>query len=300
MRKWKGIRVFALFAMVCALILPTTVSADAVVGESIVTLGKDLTPEQRKQVLNEMGIAEEDASSVIEVTNEEEHKYLGQYLPKATIGSRALSSAKITIAEKDSGVAIKTTDKITSITDAMYANAVITAGVKDVDIFITAPFPVSGTAALTGITKAFEEATGTKISEEQKQVANEELVATQKISEEIKDPNKAAQFMNQLKKEIAEEKPKTPEEFRDIIINVSNDLDINLSQTTINNLVSFSQHFSKLDIDVDQLMDQVSKLRGDLKNILDVEEAKGILDTILEWLGDLFRAIGDFLKALIS
>lgn len=299
MKRWKKFHTLALCALVFALLLPTAVSADAIVGETVVTLGKDLTPEQRTQVLAEMGVSESQVQKIIEVTNQEEHQYLGKYLPAATIGTKALSSAKIVLQGKNKGVSIKTTDKITSITDAMYANAVITAGVKDVDIFVTAPFPVSGTAALTGIIKAFEQATGTKISEEQKQVANQELVQTQKISEQIKDPTKAAQFMTKLKQQIAEEKPSTPEEFKDIIINVSNDLNINLNQTTINQLVQYSQNFANLNIDIDVLTDQISKLRGDLQNILNSEEAKGIIDWILEWLGDIFNAIGNFFKALI-
>lgn len=299
MKRWKKFHTLALCALVFALLLPTAVSADAIVGETVVTLGKDLTPEQRTQVLAEMGVSESQVQKIIEVTNQEEHQYLGKYLPAATIGTNALSSAKIVLQGKNKGVSIKTTDKITSITDAMYANAVITAGVKDVDIFVTAPFPVSGTAALTGIIKAFEQATGTKISEEQKQVANQELVQTQKISEQINDPTKAAQFMTKLKQQIAEEKPSTPEEFKDIIINVSNDLNINLNQTTINQLVQYSQNFANLNIDIDVLTDQISKLRGDLQNILNSEEAKGIIDWILEWLGDIFNAIGNFFKALI-
>ena len=44
------------------------------------------------------------------------------------------------------------------VTDAMYTNALITAGVKDAEIQITAPFKVSGTAALTGLMKAYETA----------------------------------------------------------------------------------------------------------------------------------------------
>ncbi|WP_052807260.1 DUF1002 domain-containing protein [Risungbinella massiliensis] len=300
MKLWKKLRWVAISTLAFAMLLPTAVSADAVVGETIVTLGKDLTPQQRQQILNEMGFASEnDVDKIVEVTNEEEHQYLGKYMPAATIGTRALSSAKIVISEKNKGVSIKTTDKISSITNAMYANAVITAGVKDVDIFITAPFKVSGTAALTGIIKAFEQATGTKISEEQKQVANQELVQTQTISEQIKDPNKAAQFMNKLKEEIAQEKPETPADYRDIIINISNDMDITLNQTTINQLVTFSEGFSSLNIDVDQLTDQISKLSGDLQSILNSEEAEGFIDTILEWLGDIFNAIGGFFKALI-
>ena len=38
----------------------------------------------------------------------------------------------------------------------MYINALATAGVKDASVYVTAPFSVSGTPALTGIIKAYE------------------------------------------------------------------------------------------------------------------------------------------------
>src|SRR5690606_36901448 len=184
-------------------------------------------------------------------------------------------SAKIVLTDNGKGISVKT-NNITHITEAMYANTAITAGIKDADIYVTAPFRVSGTAGLTGIIKAFEEATGKKIDENQKQVANEELVRTQELAKDINDNTKAVQFMNRLKEEISNEKPKTTEEYREIIINVSNEFNINLSNETINNLINFSQNFSKLDIDWSAISDQLDKLRGDIKNIITSEKTQGI------------------------
>lgn len=298
MKQWKKISMFALSIMTAfSLMLPSVASADAVVGESVVTLGADLTEAQKTAILKEMQV--DSNVGTIEVTNEEEHQYLGEYLSKATIGTRAISSAKITIADSGAGISVKT-NNITTITDAMYANAAITAGIKDVDIYVTAPFKVSGTAGLTGVIKAFEKATGQKIDENKKQVANEEMVRTSEVAQEIGDPNKAAQFMNRVKEEIAKEKPQTPEEYRDIIINVSNEFNINLNEQTINQLVQFSQHFSELNIDWDQLSAQFETLRGDINKIINSEEAQGIIDSILEWLGELFSAIGDFFTSSSS
>jgi uncharacterized protein YpuA (DUF1002 family) len=176
----------------------------------------------------------------------------------------------------------------------MYANAAITAGVKDADIYVTAPKPVSGTAALTGIIKAFEAATGQKIDETKKQVANEEIVRTSEVAQKIKDPNKAVQFMNRIKEEVSKQKPQTPEDYRNIIVNVSNEFNIHLDQQTTNQLVQFSQRFSKLDINWDAIKNQFSKLRGDISNIMNDKKTRSIIDDILQWLGDLFRSIGDF------
>lgn len=288
-------------ATAVTMVLPVGAFADAVEGETVVTLGKDLTLQQQESILAEMKVPND--VSKIYVTNQEEHQYLGKHMPAAQIGRRALSSAKITIAKSGSGIAVQT-NNITYITDAMYANAAITAGIRDADIYVTAPIPVSGTAGLTGIIKAFEQATGKKISEEQKQVANQEIVKTQDLAKEIggdsqEAGNKAAQFMNNFKQEIANQKPSTPEEYRDIIVNVAGDLNININQTMVNQLVQYGQAFSTLDIDYDQLSEQIQKLRGSLNNILEVNP-QGFFDTIFEWLGSIFSWIGDFFTSSSS
>ncbi len=272
------------------LLLPATVSADQ--ADTVVTLGKDLTQEQRNAILSEMGVTENQVQ-VIEVTNDEEHQYLGKYLDKQTIGTRAISSAKISINKEEKGIAVETKN-ITVVTESMYANAAITAGIEDADIYITAPFPVSGTAGLTGIIKAFEQATGQKIDENKKNVASEEIVRTTELAEELGDGNKAAQFINRLKEEIAKEKPETIEEYKAIIVNISNEFNINLNNETINNLVTYAQNFASLDIDFDQLSEQLNQLRGKISDILSSSEAQGFFETIFKWFEDLFKAIGDF------
>ncbi|WP_073152839.1 DUF1002 domain-containing protein [Seinonella peptonophila] len=291
---------FLSIVLILAMALPTAVFADAVAGDTVVTLGHDLTEQQKNAILQEMGV-DPNASNVkkIEVTNEEEHQYAGKYASKAQIGTRALSSAKIVLIGSGKGITVKT-HNITTITEAMYASAAITAGVKDAEIYVTAPFAVSGTAGLTGILKAYETATGKKISEDQKQVASEELARTQELGKQLGDNNKAAQFITKVKEQIATEKPKTPEEYRDIIINVSNDFNINLNETTVNQLVQFSQNFAKLNIDWNVISSQIEKLQGGLSDILTSVPAQGIIDTVLEWLGSVFSAIGDIFTSSSS
>ncbi|MGV3240897.1 DUF1002 domain-containing protein, partial [Streptococcus hyovaginalis] len=155
---------------------------DVAVCDMIVTLGENLTPEQKQLLLTEMK-APEDAE-IITVSNKEEHQYLGKYISKSLIGTRAISSSAITIGDKGTGIQV-TTKNINWVTDEMYINALITAGVKDAKIYITAPIEVSGTAALTGIIKAYEVSTDTVIPEDVKQAANEEMVETANLGEDI-------------------------------------------------------------------------------------------------------------------
>ncbi|WP_082789110.1 DUF1002 domain-containing protein [Desulfolucanica intricata] len=297
MRTFNKINLFILFVITTfVIIIPTYASADAIIGEPVVTLGKDLTGTQQDAILEEMQVPA--GVKIIEVTNEEEHQYLGQYISRATIGTKAISSAKITLTDSGTGISVKT-NNITDITENMYSNAAITAGIKDADIYVTAPFRVSGTAGLTGIIKAFETATGKKIDENQKQVANEEIVRTSDVAKEIGDPNKAVQFMNSIKEKIATENPQTPEEHKDIIINVANEFNINLNQKTIDQLVKFSQNYSSLNIDWDQLKSQLESFRGNINNTLNSEQTQGIIDKILDGLRGILQVISNKLSELL-
>lgn len=280
-----------LLALLVSLI-PTAALADAIEGETVVTLGADLSQEQRLQILDEMSV-NADSVQVLEVTNAEEHQYLGEYMSKDKIGSRAISSAKITLTEEGSGINVDT-NNITYVANPVYANAMVTAGVKDADVYVTAPFGVSGTAGLTGILKAFEAAMGEEISEEQKQVANEEMVKTSELGEKYGD-EEIAELMMRLKEELAKNKPENKEDMRQLVINIAGDLNINLNDSDIDLITDLLMRISELNIDWDQLGKQVDKIRNNLDQILDSPETrnfiqKGLdfLKAVIDWFAGLF------------
>jgi uncharacterized protein YpuA (DUF1002 family) len=244
--------------------------ADAAPGDVIITLGQDLTSSQKQQVLNDLD-APSNAQTVT-VTNQEEHEYLGDFIPKATIGSRAISSSSITLGSKDSGLSVST-QNINGITDDMYINALMTAGVKDAKIQITAPFEVSGTAALTGIMKAYE------------------VQTDQKIPEEVK---KAA--MATIKEEIAKENPQTKDDLRTLIQRVADDLGIKLTDSELNTLVDFFNRLKDMNIDWNQVKDQLSATKEKVTTFLQSEEGQSFLDKLKQFFVDIINAI----KSLFS
>ena len=63
----------------------------------------------------------------------------------------------------------------------------LTAGIEDADITVAGPFSISGTAALVGAIKAYETMTGEEIDDENLDAANDELVLTGKLVEDIGD-----------------------------------------------------------------------------------------------------------------
>jgi len=265
-------------------------AADAVPGEQVVTLGKDLTAEQRQEMLDLFGVDEADVT-ILEVTNEEEKAVLGHLLSPAVIGSRAISSAKITLTEKGQGLNVET-HNITWVSKSMYVNALLTAGVEDADVVVAAPFPVSGTAGLTGIIKAFEAATDGKLDQERVEVANEEMIAQAQLGERLGDQEAAAELMARLKEALGDQKL-SEEQLRNLIINVAGDLNLQLTDSEIASLLSILQKLQQLDIDWNKLQQQWQQWQKQVEHFLDANPE------VKNWLIRLLEAIRDFIQNLI-
>jgi uncharacterized protein YpuA (DUF1002 family) len=285
-------KLLALLLAVAVFIMPTASFADIIEGESIVTLGENLSEQQKQDLLKEMK-APKDAQ-IITVSNAEEHKFLEGIVPKAQIGTRAISSSMITYTKPGSGLIVRSKN-INSITDAMYTNALITAGVKDAEIQITAPFKVSGTAALTGLMKAYETTSNKEIPEDVKKVANEEMVQTAKLGDKIGE-EKAVQLVAKIKEEIAKEQPKTTEDLRSLIKKIADQLGITLTDEQLDSLVALFDKMKNLNIDWNQVGSQLEKAKDHVSAFLGSDEGQSFLDKVK----DFFSSIIDFVKSLFK
>lgn len=267
----------------------TIANADSAPGDVVITLGQDLTQSQKDAILNQMGATSN--SIIVEVSNQEEHQYLDSYLPKTTIGTKAISSARITIGNKGDGIKVET-QNINWITQDTYKNAMATAGITDADVLVTAPFPVSGTAALTGILKAYEKTTGIKIPEAQKQVANEELVKTAKLGDSI-GSDKATQLMSLVKEGIAEKKPQTDEDLKQIILNAAQQVGVQLSDQEVQSLVDLFNKMKNLNIDWNKVGQNITVAKDKVNTFLNQPETQNVIQK----LGDFFKALIEAIKS---
>lgn len=277
--------------VVFALVAPA--SADAIPGETVVTLGAGLSQEQQTKILNEMGV-NRDEVEILFVTIDEEYHYLGQYIDASIIGNQTFSSARITLTEEETGITVQS-NNIWWVTDEMYANALATAGVQNADVYVTAPFEVSGTGALTGLIKAFEAAADVVIDEEQKQVANEELVRTAELADKI-GPEEAAELIRRLKEALGDTTLETDDDYRQLILRVADELGVQLSEEDIQALIHLLKRLQGLDINWDQVSDQLKNIRDNLNEILDSEETRNFLRQLLDGLISFF----DWLKDAFS
>jgi uncharacterized protein YpuA (DUF1002 family) len=284
-------KVWFLFAAMLFL-FPTISAADAIEGDVIVTLGENLTEQQKEQILKEMNAPEN--AEIITVSNAEEHKYLGDIIPKGQIGTKAISSSMITIGAPGSGLEVET-NNINWVTKEMYMNALITAGVKDAKIYITAPFPVSGTAALTGLMKAYEVSSDQVIPDEVKKVANEEMVKTAQLGESIGN-DQAVALLTKIKEEIAKNAPKNDADLRAVIEKAANDIGVTLTEEEINSLISLFNKMKNLNIDWNQVNDQLAKAKDKLSAFLQSEEGQ----TFMQRIADILREIWNALRSAFS
>ena len=165
-------------------------------GEARAVIGANLDQEQVAAVYNDFGIERGSVEEII-VTNADEREYLEGLVDDKKIGSVALSCVYITLLEEGAGLSIST-NNINWCTEQMYVNALTTAGITDAKVIVSAPFAVSGTAALTGVYKAYEDITGQSLSNLAKSVGAEELILTGQLAEYI-GSKEAAALINELK-----------------------------------------------------------------------------------------------------
>ena len=178
-------------------------------------------------------------------------------------------------------------------------NALATAGVKDAEVYVTAPFDVSGTAGLTGLIKAYELSTGDVIPEKNKQVANEEMVTTAKLAEQKgMSKDKAAALMTAIKEKLANANPKNDEDMKKIIQDAADQTGVKLSDQDIQELVNLFNKMKDLNINWNQVGDQLQKAKDTLNNILNSNDAKGLFAKIGGFLNSLFKTIGNFISSI--
>ncbi len=278
-----------LFIILGLCILQMSSGAAAAAYSRVITFGADLNRAQKSVLAADFGVNPAKADiPVIDVTNAEERKYLGGLVPDNVLGNRAISSAMVEMLPAGQGIKVETRN-ITWVTTDMYANALATARVKDAHVLVAAPFPVSGTAALTGIFKAVEYATGKSLGDRSKRVANEELVATGNLGREI-GKDKAVHLIMLVKERVVAERAGDPEQIRRIIISVAGDLNVKLSNRQIDEIAALMQKISGLNLEVRDITGQLTGLRAE------AERAISRRPELKSW----FRRLLDIISRLVQ
>lgn len=271
--------------------------------KSIIALGADLSAEQRATVLSLMDVTEADLANyqVITITNDMEHQYLDAYMDASVIGSKSLSSVKITPAESGHGVLV-TTKNINYCTTGMYRNALLTAGVSDADILVVGPTEISGTAALIGAIKGYEAMSGESVSDTTLDTAMNELITTGEIAMQDADSQDIEELIAFVKAKVAAGGLDSDDQIRSAIEEGEDKFGVTLTEDEINQIIAIMQKINQLGLDpnvlVSQAEDLYSKFGKDFLKNLDTDAiAKEVVKSAAS---GFFAKIGDAIKGFFA
>ncbi len=271
--------------------------------KSIIALGADLSAEQRATVLSLMDVTEADLANyqVITITNDMEHQYLDAYMDASVIGSKSLSSVKITPAESGHGVLV-TTKNINYCTTGMYRNALLTAGVSDADILVVGPTEISGTAALIGAIKGYEAMSGESVSDTTLDTAMNELITTGEIAMQDADSQDIEELIAFVKAKVAAGGLDSDDQIRSAIEEGEDKFGVTLTEDEINQIIAIMQKINQLGLDpnvlVSQAEDLYSKFGKDFLKNLDTDAiAKEVAKSAAS---GFFAKIGDAIKGFFA
>ena len=280
--------------MVLLLTLSAGIPAYALGNQSRAVIAADLTDEQIEQVYNAFGLRR---GSVVElrVTNQEERQYLDGYVDSALIGTRSISSVYVELLPSGSGMDVSTSN-ITWCSPEMYLSALATVGITDAKIIVASPYEVSGTAALTGVYKAYEDMTGKKLDDLAKLISTQELTITGGLASEIGSMDSTG-IVNDLKLMLDETKQMSDQDLRQTILEIAGEYNVKLSDKQISQLIGLCRSLEQLDTEA--LRYNVEYVQNTLNKVSGANMAKtgflGTVGVVIESVSSFFERIGRFL-----
>jgi len=274
----------------CLLLLLSVAAPAWAENQSRTVIGADLSPEQVEAVYQSFGLRRGDVVELT-MTNAEERRYLEGLVDERVIGSRSISCVYVELLPEGSGLSIAT-NNVTWWTEEMYISALTTAGIKDARIIVSAPFEVSGTSALSGIYKAYEDMTGLSLDELAKQVSTEELTITGDLAQQIGNMDSTS-IVSELKLVLNETKNMSDDEIRAIITEIAGRYNVHLTDTQINQLISLCRSLENLN--PDQLRQRVEEVQGTLQKMA---EAKTKVESFAQDVKNVMESVSGFIDKL--
>ena len=261
-------------------------------GDARAVIGANLTDEQVAAVYGMFGV-ERGTVTELKVTNAEERSYLEGFVESSLIGTNSISCAYLEILGEGEGLQIETRN-LTWCTKEMFVNALVTAGITDAKIIVAAPFEVSGTAALTGIYKAYEDITGEKIDEAVKLLGTQELVITGELADMIGSYD-AVEIVTQLKLILDETENMSDEELREQIKYIADQYNVKLVDSQYEQLIMLCRSFEKMGSD--ELMEKVEYVQNTAKKLAEAQEK---VTGITQSIKNVVEKVTDFVDKIIN
>ena len=284
-------------SIVCLSLIFGNITCAFADSSKVVTIGADLSDTQKQTVLDYFGVKKDEAV-ILEVNNLEERKYLQGIASEAQLGTKTFSCAYVEPAKKGNGINVKTAN-LTYVTSSMIASTLATCGVEDANVIAMTPLSggVSGTGALTGVMKAFEDATGKELSEDKKELASKELITTSDLGDEI-GQDEAAGLINDIKADVIKNGTKDTNQIAETINNVTNNYNITLTPSQEKQISDLMTKISEQDYDYNSLKNTFKNVSDAVdKNLqeagININRSEGFFSSIGNWFKDLFSGSKD-------
>ncbi len=276
----------------------------------ILSFGSSLNQREEAALRDYFGVSDE--MEAIYVDNETAIKQLG-LAPDALDDYKGgwYSSAYVKLT--DQGGINVSSKNVSLVTNEMFANALITSGILNCEVIVSAPFMVTGESALAGILAGAEEIMGESLSEENKIVAKEEIDTTLEIADEIlNNPDNeinsssdsstvASGIINDIKQQVIKDSPNSTQ-IEQIIVNVTNNYGVELSEESTERIANLMEDVNKLDIDYNDIKETMKNIGDSISESLKEAGVKlkesGLLEKIGNWFVDLVRGVGEWIKGL--
>lgn len=278
----------------------------------ILSFGSDLNKKEELALREHFGVSEE--MKAIYVDNAITIEQLGlepNALDNYTGGWYSSAYVKLT---NKGGVQV-TSSNVNLVTNEMFANALITSGILNCEVKVSAPFMVTGESALAGILAGAEEIMGESLSEENKVVAKEEIDTTLDIADEILN-NKdneinnsgdsstiASGIINDIKQQVIKDSPNSTQ-IQEIIINVTNNYGVTLSEESQAQVLSLMEDVNELDIEYKDIKESMENIGENIYESLKEAGVKlkesGFFEKIGDFFSDLFENMWNGIKNFFS
>ncbi|WP_295335272.1 DUF1002 domain-containing protein [uncultured Streptococcus sp.] len=214
-------------------------------------------------------------------------------------------------------VNIVTPQNITKVTADMYRNAAATLGLEHAQITVASPVQVTGESALAGIYYSLEK-NGAKVSQESKNLAQEELTTLSGINEENAgkknfDADKLNVALTDIKTAVANAKNNKKDLSKDDIQKIVEEtlknykLDGAMSSKQINLIINFAVNLSKSSVvsnknftkTLTDLKDSIVDKAGDTFNNINLNfDTNAILKDSGNFFTNAWNAIAGFFGAI--
>ena len=287
--KFKKISLGLAVVMSVGLATPAYAKSEFYEGD-ILALGEDLTKAQEESVRDFLNAP--DGTRTIIVTDETIIEQLGlDPNNPANYAGGCYSSAYVKLLDGNKGITVDARN-LTEVTSSMLMNALITSGITSAKVKVTAPFKVTGTSALSGILAGIEDVSGVEISLKQKETAQKEIETTVEIAEEV-GQEEASTIINDIKSEVIKEQPKNEKEITKIVINITKDYNIEISDKSKESLVTLMTDVNDLELNYSELKGALTQagdtLKDKLKDLGVKLKEEGFFEKIWNFISDLWN-----------